>query len=458
MADETPDSVSSAVERYTAATETSRELYEQACRYMPGGSTRDAVYFPPYPTYAADASGCYLTDVDNNEYLDFVNNMTSLIHGHASSDILDPAIDAAREGTAPGAPTRLEIDWAKHLCERLPAVDSIRFTNSGTEATMNAIRAARAYTGNNVIAKFEGVYHGTHDDAQLSIHPPRHLAGAATAPNSVPDSAGLPAQKPDKVLVLPFNDSEATIARLREHRDELAGVIIAPLMGSVVVPAADEFLAALADFTKANDIPLIFDEVIACRIDEAGAHAAYNIEPDLVTLGKLIGGGFPVGAFGGRAGLMEMFDPRSGKEIVHSGTFNANPVTAAAGLGALEAFDASAVERLNDHGRALVDAAREVFAAHDLNVSVNHAGSLFRIFLTPGPVTNYRDTLASSHELERLLFFELLDEGVRLTPSLMGSLSTPMGEREVERFSDSLDAAVGRLRTELVARNPVLDS
>jgi glutamate-1-semialdehyde 2,1-aminomutase len=321
---------------------------------------------------------------------------------------------------------------------------------------MHAIRAARAYTGNDVVAKFECTYHGTHDDAQVSVHPPGHLAGPAERPNSVPDSVGVTENKREEVLALPFNDSEATIARLDERRDDLAGVLLAPVMGSAVIPADESFVANLADWTDEHDVPLIVDEVIAFRLEHGGAHAAYGVEPDLVAFGKLIGGGFPVGAFGGRQDLLARYDPRGGANVVHSGTFNANPVTAAAGLAALERFDPDAVERLNDLGDRLARETRACAADRGIDLQVNRAGSLFNVYLSAEPVESYRDEPGGVDELRQQLFLELMEEGVRLAPKLMGALSTPMGEREVETFVTAFGTALDRLRPEFEARAPHL--
>lgn len=429
--------------------------HETALEYLPGGNTREVLHYPPYPAYLEEGNGAVVTDVDGNEYLDFLNNYTSLIHGHAPEEVVGAATDAVRRGSAPGGPTTDEIELARHLVERAPAVEQIRFTNSGTEATMNAIRAARAYTGNDVIAKFEGSYHGTHDDAQLSVHPPSHLSGPADDPNSVPDSAGVPDSKREEVIVLPFNDADATVEKLTRHREELAGILIAPYMGSAVIPPDPDFLETLADWSNREDVPLIFDEVVSLRIAYGGAHAALDVDPDLVTYGKIIGGGFPVGAFGGRKELMAPYDPRGEASVVHSGTFNANPVTAAAGVATLEGFDDRAVERLNELGSDLASASRDVIADRGITIQVNRIGSLFNLYLTSEPVETFRDT-SNRKALERRLFHELLAEEVRLAPRLMGCLSTPMGEPEVDRFVEALDTALGRIHPAVAARAPTL--
>jgi glutamate-1-semialdehyde 2,1-aminomutase len=423
---------------------------------MPGGNTRDSLFYSPYPVYIEKGEGCRVTDIDGTRYLDFQNNYTSLVLGHAPQSIVDAATKAVSSGSAPGGPTPVEVRWADHLCERVPAIERIRFTNSGTEATMQAIRTARAYTGNDLIAKFEGTYHGTHDDALMSVHPPTTLAGPPTEPRSVPASAGIPKRRQEDVLTLPFNDTEATLDRLVDNRDELAGVIIAPLMGSQVIPGDEAFIKAVREFTARHDIPLILDEVISFRLAYGGAQSVYDIEPDLVTFGKLIGGGHPVGAFGGREDMMDPYDPRGGADIVHSGTFNANPVTAAAGLRTLEKFDRSAIGQINSLTKSLVKEARDVVDDHEIGIQITHSGSLFNIYFSDDPVKSYREAARSPKALERMLFLTLLNEGIRLAPKLMGSLSTPIDEDECEEFVDAFDTAIERLRPTLEAHAPYL--
>lgn len=444
------------VERYRERTPTSADRFANATNVMPGGNTRIAVYHEPYPTYLTTGHECYVRDIDDNEYLDFVNNMTSLIHGHAHDAVVQAATDSVARGSAPGGPTEAEINWATHLCDRIPGLDLIRFTNSGTEATANAIRAARAFTGKDVIAKFEGVYHGTHDDSQISVAPPLHLAGPASKPRSVPDTAGIPASKLTDVLVMPFNDVENSLAELTRRQDDLAGILLAPVFGSSIIPAEQEFVSALDEFSTETGIPIIFDEIISFRLNYGGAHECFDITPDLMAFGKVIGGGFPVGAFGGRAEIMSAFDPQHEAQIVHSGTFNANPVTATAGLTALEGFDPSAVNRLNSLCDELVPNIRAIFDDHGITCVVNRAGSLFNIYLTPKSVQNYRDKRQSATGLEHELFIRLANEGIRLAPNLMGSLSTPMDREELDVFISSLNVAVEGLKKSVEREAPDL--
>lgn len=439
------DIPSDLAEEYRTGTENSRNLHHKACEYLPGGNTRTTLHFDPYPLYIDDGEGCRVTDADGNEYVDFFNNATSLIHGHAPEAVVKPAAAAARSGSAPGGPTRSEVDLAAHLTDRVHSADQIRFTNSGTEATMHAVRAARSYTGESTVAKFEGIYHGTHDVAQVSVSPPVHLAGPADDPTAVPDSAGVHSAVVDDTVVLPFNSTEAANAKLKRHADDLAGVLIHPLMGTSVIPADEELITMLEQFTDAHDIPLIFDEVVSFRIAHGGAQSLYGVSPDLTALGKIIGGGFPAGAVCGREEIMSLFDPTSFGEVAHSGTFNANPVTMRAGLAAMERYDSNAVAQVNELTESLVDKVRSVFRDHDINAQVTHSGSLFNIYFTDRPVTDYRSKSSSSSTKEQRLFHLLLNEGVRMAPGLLGAVSTPMTETEVNGFVDAVRNSVDRL-------------
>lgn len=440
------DGPSNPLESYVASTPESRELYEQACEYLPGGNTRHAVFNAPYPAYLAEGEGAHVTDVDGNTYLDFFNNASAMLHGYPPNEVVEAAVERVEGGSVLGGPTRAEVELAKHLCERAPAVEQIRFANSGTEATMNAIRAARAYTGNDVIAKFEGIYHGTHDDAQISVDPPGALAGPESDPRSVRESAGVPASTTDDVLTLPFDDVEAVRSKLDPNRDDLAGIIIAPLMGSMVIPASEEFVGFLEEYATEHDVPLIFDEVVSFRTSFGGVHERYGVEPDIVAFGKTIGGGFPVGAFGGRRELMDPFDPRGGADILHDGTFNANPVTAAAGLVALERYTESEVERLNELGRLLDRECQAIVEDVGVGIQFQQYGSLFKIYFTPEPVNGPRDAKASVGELEHRLFVTMLDAGIRVGPKLTGAISTPMDDAEVSQFATGLEQALEDLR------------
>jgi len=322
---------------YLERTNKSRALHMTAQQFLPGGNSRSVVYYNPYPIYMARGQGCRFYDVDGNEYIDFINNYTSLILGHSHPSI-KAAVQAQLElGTSFAAPTELEAKLAEIIHKRVPSIEKLRYANSGSEATLNAIRAARAFTGKSKLAKIEGGYNGSHDPVEVSVSPPIHLAGSRKNPRSIPDSAGIPDGVVNDVVVLPFNDSNTAEQIIREHAKDLAAVIVEPVLGAGgCLPAQADFLKTLREVTEQHDVILIFDEVISFRVSKGGAQEIYQIQPDLTTIGKIIGGGFPVGAFGGREDIMDLFSPSRGSPIIpHSGTFNGNPITLVAGIAAL---------------------------------------------------------------------------------------------------------------------------
>ncbi len=287
-----------------------------------GGDTRAAAFFSPYPFVIDKGEGCPVVDVDGNVYWDFVNNYTALIHGHAHLRIVEVVSSQLRKGTAFGSPVESQTGLAKALCERVPSLEKLRFCNSGTEATMNAMRLAKAYTGRPKILKMEGGYHGSHDAAEVSLW---SQEGPPDAPHSVAETLGIVEGVVEDVVVAPFNNLEATRSIIERHADELAGVIVEPVMGAAgILPPAAGYLDLLREATQSCGAVLIFDEVITLRLAWGGARESYRVAPDLTTLGKVIGGGFPVGAFGGSDELMSPYDPREGK-FFHSGLLTAIP-------------------------------------------------------------------------------------------------------------------------------------
>ncbi len=282
---------------YPNSSSNSAHLYERAQRVLPGGNTRTTVFRDPYPIYAHSGNGSRILDVDGIERVDFLNNYTALIHGHAHPSIVRAATSAVENGSCFGAPTESEIRLAEMLVERVPGCENVRFTNSGSEAVMMAVKAARAYTGRPKIAKCEGLYHGSYDFVEVSLDSSPADWGDPAQPNQVPYSAGTPASLLSDVVVLPFNDSEASLRLLEQHATELAAVIVDPLPNRIgLIPASRDFLTTLRNFCSRAGVVLISDEVISFRIGYGGAAAAFGFQADLITLGKVIGGGFPVGA------------------------------------------------------------------------------------------------------------------------------------------------------------------
>ncbi len=415
----------------------SGRLFDEARQYLAGGNSRLTVYYKPHPVYVERGEGAFLFDVDGNRYLDVINNYTSLIHGHAHPEVEAAAIVAMRGGTAFAAPTPHEIKLAKLLCERLPAVDRIRFVNSGSEAVMMAVKAARAFTGKPAIAKFEGAYHGAYDYVEVSLASSPENWGDATEPSSIAYAAGVPQSLLDEVVVLPFNRIDETRELLRRHRDRLAAVIIDVMPSRVgLVPAKREFVAALQEECNRLGILLISDEVISFRVDYHGAQGAFDFQPDLTTLAKIIGGGFPVGAVGGRTDVMSVFDATEHSPLVpHGGTFNANPVTMAAGYKTMEMLSADVFDRLNEQGDRLRTELNEIVRLLEVNWQVTGAGSLFRMVPTSELLTDYRSAYPTAEQASRAaqLHWEMMNRGVFIGSGGFGCLSTPMTDENLEQ-------------------------
>ena len=433
------------LERYLASTPNSRAAWEQAREYLPGGDSRNSIFWDPYPIFIESGSGSRVVDVDGVERLDFINTMTSLILGHAPRPVVDAVTRQLEKGVVYNAPNQHQVTLAKLLCERIPSFDLVRFTNSGTEATLNTIRAARAFTGRTRIAKAEGGYHGTHDVVTVSVRVNPDLAGDPNRPRAVAASEGLPQDTVDQVTVIPFNDTRAALEILEEQKDTLAAVIVEPMLGSVgMVPATPEFLAMLRAFTSENGIVLIFDEVISFRVAPGGCQQFYGVTPDLTSLGKIIGGGFAVGAFGGRADIMDLYDPTKGPRVSHAGTFNANPVTMVAGSVTLEQLTPEVYRSLAELTDRLKQGIQDVCAASEVPVQTTGLGSLFGIHFTDQPVVNYRSVTREDKRLRDQVFLGLLNEGILTGSNLVGSLSTALEESDVDVFLDSFQRVLER--------------
>jgi glutamate-1-semialdehyde 2,1-aminomutase len=384
-------------------------LAQRAHEVMPAGNTRTTVFVPPTPPFAVSGSGAWVTDQLGHRVIDCNNNYTALIHGHADPHVQAAVMDVIGAGTAFGLPTETEVALAEHLAQRT-SIERWRFSNSGTEAVMTAIRGARAHTGRDVIVRFAGSYHGTTD------------AVVDQAAPGVPRSIGA------SVVVVPQGDRHAFDAALVEHGDDLAAVLIDLMPNRAgLEPADGDFVRHVREATTARGALLIVDEVISFRLAVGGLHRSYGIEPDLVTLGKVVGGGFPVGAVGGRADVMAVFDPTQGSTVGWGGTFSANPITMTAGLAALHRFGEDEVDRLNARGDALRG------RLGDLGVAVSGRGSLLRI----------RETVDLGS-----LWWHLYRSGVLAGTNGLIALSTPMTDDDVAAVADSVAAAVSQTKNE----------
>lgn len=416
----------------------SASLYERALQILPGGVSRNAALQDPHPLYVERGEGCRITDVEGVTRIDFANNMASLIHGHADPDVVGGVIEQLRRGTAFNAATEVEIRCAEHLRSRNPGFEKMRFVNSGTEAVMVGIKVARAFTGRPMIAKAEGAYHGGYDYVEVSQAPSPANWGSLDAPARVPLVKGTPQSVMDETIVFPFNDIDRTIALLDREKNKLACVVIDLMPHRIGLnPADPAYVAALRDWTKRNGVLLLIDEVITFRSCYGGLQEQYGIAPDLTALGKMIGGGFPIGAIAGRAEVMDVLNPRSPRYVFpHSGTFSANPISVGAGLIAMEKFDRSEVDRVNGMARRAIKRVEDAIRQTGARASVTGAGSLFRVHLKPTPPRDYRDAYLSPEENKRLkaLLTHMHDEGIILINSCSAAISTPMTEREIDKL------------------------
>jgi glutamate-1-semialdehyde 2,1-aminomutase len=437
--------------RWAAPGSKSAELFARAQGVMPGGNTRTTVYMDPYPPYAASGEGCFVTDVEGDRRLDCLNNYTSLIHGHAHPAIVEAATRRLALGSSFPLPTPEEVDLAALLCERLPSAERVRFTNSGSEAVMMAVKGARAFTGRSGIAKFEGAYHGSYDYVEVSLGSTPDNWGSLGAPASIEYSRGTPPSVLEDVVVLPFNHTEQAVARIEREADRLAAVVVDPVPNRVgLMPARREFLRALREVTDRHGIVLIFDEVISFRVGYHGAQGVFGIIPDVTTLGKIIGGGFPVGALAGRTDVMAVFDPTGGHpKAPHGGTFNANPVTMAAGLAAMRLMTKDAYARLDETGAKLRASLAACFAHAGVSGGVTGMGSLFRLHGTDREIVDYRSARPTRQEAARLerIVRRLLEHGVLISITGLGCLSTPMGDAELESLVETFAAVLAMERT-----------
>lgn len=435
---------------YYEQTPRSRALFESASRHLPGGSTRMTLFHKPYPIYAAAGEGCMLRDVDGNVRIDYINNFTSLIHGHANPKVMAAVMDQLPRGTAYAAPTETEVLLAEEIKRRVPSVETILFNNSGSEAVMGAVRAARAFTGRTKIAKFEGAYHGSYDYVAVSGKSQPGSSTDPDAPAATADSEGLHPSALTDTVVMRYNSMASVERALDLHGEELAAVLIEPICGSAgMIPALPDFVKALRRETEKRGILMICDEVIALRIGIGGGQGEYGVRPDLTTMAKIIGGGFPIGAFGGRRDVMDVYSVGgTGPRALHLGTFNANPVSARAGLATLEQLDRAAFERLSALGESARGGLRAALKARGVTGQVTGAASLFQVHFTDTPVTDYRSAKSGNANLAFLMYLGMMNRGIQFAARGMGCLSTPMGQNEVDRMVGAFDATVRELQQE----------
>jgi glutamate-1-semialdehyde 2,1-aminomutase len=436
------------LEAFRERTAKSARLQAEASQLIPGGVTGNVKYFLPYPIFMRRAQGAHLWDVDGNEYVDYCLSFGPLVLGHGPPEVrraLEELWD--RCGTSLfGTPHEGEIEMARRIRSLYPAAEAIRFTNSGTEATLNALRIARTYSKMRKVAKFEGHYHGIHDDVLVSVAPKPSAAGPPGAPRAQASAASVPREVLERTVVLPFNDLEATLRRLRRNSRTVGAVILEPIARGYL--AADpDFVKGLQEYTQDRDIPLIFDEVMSgFRVGIGGAQEYYGVKPDLIALGKVIGGGLPMGAFAGRQDIMELASPMEkdpSRSLFHSGTFNGNPLCIAAGTATLNALARpGAYERLNGRTEELKAGLREALETREILGQVVGLGSVFSLLFTDRPIRNYRDAATADTRKRQLFDLGLLTRGVYVRPGKPFYLSTAHAREDVERTIEAADAAL----------------
>ncbi len=424
----------------------SSSLHARAKQVFPGGFTRATLVEPGEPVFVAGGKGAYLHAVDGRRYLDCSHNFTSVIHGHAHPAITQAVAEQIQKGTAFSLCGESEIRLAEALQSRCRTFENVCFSNSGTEAVLFALKAARAATGRPLIAKCEGAYHGLSDFAEISVNSTPANWGDEE-PAAVPGSVGTPQSVLDGVVVLPYNDVEASLRILERAKDRLACVLLDPMASRLgLIPATPEYLRAIRDFCTRAGVVLIFDQVINFRLAHGGVEEFFGVEPDLSTLAKVMGGGFPVGAVAGRRSVMEVFSSAHGRpKVTAGGTFSANPVTMVAGLAALEALTREAIDGINRHGARVRASLTQFIEERGLNACVTGGGSLFKFHFGVRNPANHRDTYPSPAEAERGVRFRraMMARQVHLIPSAFGAISTAMTDDDVSALiraaSESID-------------------
>jgi glutamate-1-semialdehyde 2,1-aminomutase len=421
---------------YNIKTERTQGLITRLGRSIPGANTRTLAYFPPYPLAISHGSGCRIWDVDGNEFVDLLNNYTATVHGHAVPAINEAMTRQAALGTVFPAPAEAQAELAERIVDRVASVEKVRFANSGTEAVMMAVRAARAFTGRAKIIKAEGGYHGMWEQVPVSW-PQDDLPGRRTA---------TPEGVRELVRLVDYNNVAGLEAAMDGEGESVAAIILEPVTGTGVLTGEPDYFAAARRLADEHGALLICDEVITLRLSTGGYQEVLGVRPDLTTMGKIIGGGLPVGAFGGREDVMSVFDPRLPDHLHHSGTFNGNLMTMAAGRVALDLLTQDEIQRLNALGERLTDGLRQLFAQkEELGAVVLNCGSLVHLnFETQGEPRTYSDLNLDSPVMAAF-HLAALDEGVYFAPRCFMNTSTAMDEQVIDDVLEACSRAMARV-------------
>lgn len=424
--------------------EKSEAAFEQAKKVMPGGVNSPARAFKSVdraPIFIDHGKGSHVVDIDGNEYIDYVLSFGPLILGHADDQVVKALKQTAERGTSFGAPTELETKLADLVIERVPSIDVVRMVNSGTEATMSAIRLARGYTGRDKIIKFEGCYHGHVNSLLIK-------AGSGVATLGLPDSPGVPANLAEHTITVPYNDIDGVREAFKRFGDEIAGVIVEPVAGNMgVVPPQPGFLEGLREVTEQHGALLIFDEVMTgFRVDYHCAQGYFDVTPDLTCLGKVIGGGLPVGAYGGKEEIMRHIAPDG--PIYQAGTLSGNPLAMAAGYETLSQLTPETYKEFFRKAKKLVNGLDEAASEYEIPHTVNRAGSMLGFFFTDRDVINYETASSSNLRYFQTYFNTMLDEGISLPPSQFEGifLSTAHSDEDLEKTIEAAKKAFAKMK------------
>jgi glutamate-1-semialdehyde 2,1-aminomutase len=434
------------ISRYRIRTSASQAFTRRAEQVLPGGDTRSGVFYEPYPAYMVAGHGQTVVDLDGNQYLDLLNNYTSLVHGHGHPALLEAARNQLPDGAVFASPMIKQVELAELICARVPSVEQLRFTNSGTEATMLAIRAARAYTGRDGIIKMLGSYHGSHD-----------VAAATSDPAT---DRGIPHGLRESLFFAPYNDLASVEAILQQHAPHIAAILLEPVPNAGGIPLPQPgYLQGLRDLANRYAVLLIFDEVVTLRLHAGGYQALSGVIPDLTALGKIIGGGYAVGAFGGKREIMHLFNPHTTGHISHSGTFNGHSVTMAAGLASLQALDQAAIDRINALGDSLAHGFDEAFAEAGIRGSTTSVGSLVQVHWRQTPIINMEDVNAgfrAAGDLPLLLHLELMNRGIYAAARGEYNTSTVMSSEDIRHTVETFSTVLHVLKPYIAEAYPTL--